>query len=301
MTHSPEPSANQPSPESTSREPLDPLACYLRAVQHPEAEVIFLLKTYMTHRDKVPAKLKEDFAGTAAIATQWVNYHDANSAVAVDLDRETVQWARRRATFVLPEHRLADLSIIQADVRLVEEPRVDVVAAMNFSIFEYHDRSSLLAYFKTARSSLLTDGVLVFDLFGGPSAMQPSTVSTPVPPPMHLGDEDDIARQFDAAGVPEHLTYHWEQRRYDALTSRIDCRIHFGIEDDIVARDAFVYDWRLWTIPELIELLDEAGFTGAAVWCDEVDPETGEGDGIYEPVDDLPDRNGWLVYIVAER
>lgn len=283
-------------PPDQQKPTIDPLACYLRAVQHPASEIGFLYKAYMTHRDQTPAKLKEDFAGTAAIATTWVAYHDANTAVAVELDRPTVQWARHRAVFALPEEALTRLSIIQADVKLVEEPRVDIVAAMNFSLFGYHDRDSLRAYFKTALSSLLPNGVLVFDVFGGPGAMRPGTQSRPVPPAMHFGDDQDASDD-----LPEGLTYHWEQRSYDALTGKIDCRIHFGIDDRIVAPDAFVYDWRLWTLPELIELLGEAGFTGVAIWCDEVDEETGEADGTYEPVDDIPAREDWVAYVVAER
>ncbi len=31
-------------------------------------------------------------------------------------------------------------------------------------------------------------------------------------------------------------------------------------------RRAFRYDWRLWTIPELAEMLEEAGFDGMRAW-----------------------------------
>jgi hypothetical protein len=33
-----------------------------------------------------------------------------------------------------------------------------------------------------------------------------------------------------------------------------------------VLRRAFRYDWRLWTIPELAEMLEEAGFDGMRAW-----------------------------------
>ena len=279
---------------------LDLLACYLRAVQHPEAEIGFLFRAYMTLRGQTPTKLKEDFAGTAAVATAWVNYHDACVAVAVEIDRATVQWARNRAAALLSADQLSRLSIIQADVKLVEEPRVDIVAAMNFSIFGYHDRDSLRSYFKAARSSLLPGGMLVFDAFGGPGAMRPGTQSRPVAPAMFIDEDDDTAHD-PAAAVPENLTYHWEQRSYDALSGMIDCRIHFGLDERIVAPDAFVYDWRLWTLPELLEVVREAGFSDATVWCDEVDEETGEADGSFEPADAIPARDDWVAYVVAER
>lgn len=33
-----------------------------------------------------------------------------------------------------------------------------------------------------------------------------------------------------------------------------------------VLRRAFRYDWRLWTIPELAEMLEEAGFDSMRAW-----------------------------------
>jgi hypothetical protein len=60
----------------------------------------------------------------------------------------------------------------------------------------------------------------------------------------------------------DHL---WEQRSFDPISHRVDCRIHFAFCDGSRLDDAFVYDWRMWTLPELQDLLLEAGFADAGV------------------------------------
>ena len=39
-----------------------------------------------------------------------------------------------------------------------------------------------------------------------------------------------------------------------------------GVPVSQVLRRAFRYDWRLWTIPELAEMLKEAGFDFMRAW-----------------------------------
>ena len=59
-------------------------------------------------------------------------------------------------------------------------------------------------------------------------------------------------------------------------------------------RDAFVYDWRLWTLPELTRLVCEAKFDRAEVWMD-------TGDGCYEPTASLDNREDWVAYVIGVR
>ena len=64
---------------------------------------------------------------------------------------------------------------------------------------------------------------------------------------------------------------------------------------------AFSYEWRLWTLPELREILEEAGFDPVTVYWQGTDEETGEGDGVFEPAEEGEPDPSWIVYIVAER
>ena len=79
------------------------------------------------------------------------------------------------------------------------------------------------------------------------------------------------------------FTYVWDQHSYDPITGSAVCKIHFHFPDGSKIRDAFTYHWRLWTLPELRELLAEAGFARSTVYWEGTDEETGEGDGDFQP------------------
>ena len=262
-----------------------PLALYRLAVQHPQAEADFLLRAYQHEHDEPPLLLREDFAGTAAVAAAWVALDPEHQAMAVELDEPTLQWAQDHVRQPLGK-RTQDLHLVHADVLALHRPHVDVVAALNFSTFIYHRRDALLNYFRHARRCLRPDGVLVIDAFGGPGAMR-------------LG----VQRRRVQPGIPgmPAFDYLWEQHSFDALTHRIDCRIHFEWSDGRSLRDAFRYDWRLWTLPELTELMHQAGFARVAVWCDEVDPAIGQSRGSFEPRQSIPAREDWVAYLVGRR
>lgn len=249
------------------------LELYRRAVQHPEAEVRFLLETYAHYRGTYPMSLREDFAGTAAVASAWAAFADHHRAVAVESHRPTLQWSKRqpgaqRVTFV------------HDDVMRVTRPRADVIAALNFSVCEWHDRTALLSYLRHARGCLKPDGLLVVDLFGGPGAMKLGTQTRRI--------RCDNGRTFE---------YQWEQRAFDHVTGRIDCRIHFRIGHRLL-RNAFRYDWRLWTPPEMVQAMIEAGFTAAEVWCDANEEQEGSE---YRPRRRMAAREDFVAYVVGVR
>ncbi len=64
-------------------------------------------------------------------------------------------------------------------------------------------------------------------------------------------------------------------------------------------KNAFIYDWRLWTFPELTEMLTEAGFRATAYW--EGTDEDGEGDGVFTATTQGEADAGWVAYLVAEK
>ena len=145
------------------------LDLYRLAVQHPMAEASFLERVYAHYRKGGAAtRLREDFAGTAAVASAWVALGSEHRALAVDRHGPTVRWRRSVGRRAELGERARDIHIIQADVMRVRWPRVDVVAALNVSAVIYHDRESLRGYFIHARRSLLPGGVLVIDAYGGP-------------------------------------------------------------------------------------------------------------------------------------
>ncbi|MCC7145737.1 MAG: class I SAM-dependent methyltransferase [Phycisphaeraceae bacterium] len=228
--------------------------------------------------------LREDYAGTCAVAAAWVGSHPNRQAVAVDWDQRVLKWAWREAQNEIGPRAEEDLHLVCADVRTFRGPRIDVVAAGNFSVFFHHDGRALRKYFKNLRASLRPGGVAVVDAFGGPGAMR-------------------VMRQTQPMRLPDGKRgrYVWEQKSFDAVTGRVDCRIHFELPGGKILRNAFVYDWRLWTLPELTEAMIDAGFAKAEVWSDRYDPKRSQSDGIYQPMSRMPAREDWVACVVGVR
>jgi hypothetical protein len=78
------------------------------------------------------------------------------------------------------------------------------------------------------------------------------------------------------------FTYVWDQVSYNPITGAKVCHIHFEFKDGTRMNKAFTYEWRLWTLPEITELLTEAGFKNVTVYW-EGDDGDGGGSGIFRP------------------
>ncbi len=243
------------------------LELYEHAVQQPWAEAALLGRMFSAMNDGEEASLlREDFAGTCAVAAAWCESHPERQAMAVENHGPTLRWAMRRWGEV------ADLHLVEADVMAVGSPRVDVTAALNFSTLIYHDEAAFLAYLRHARKGLRAGGVLVMDLFGGPGAQRVGIQTRPA----------------------DGFVYRWEQRSFEAMTGRLDCRIHFEWPGGQKMKSAFRYDWRLWTLPEVLSLLRKAGFGRVEVW---VQGESGK----VGPVRKMAAGEDWVAYVVAQR
>lgn len=251
-----------------------PLDLYRLAVQHPLAEVAFIESAWAHHHGEQsePMLLREDFAGTCAVAAAWCASDPDRQAMAVELDLPTAEWAAER--FDDP-----DLHIVADDVMAVEGPAVDVTLALNFSVLIYHETERLDRYLAHARRCLNPGGLLILDVFGGSSVSEPSVEHRRIEP--------------DEGGF-EPFDYAWEQRGLEAQSDRIDCRIHFELDDGRALRDAFVYDWRLWSPAALIDSAKRAGFAEASLWW--ADPAAA---GRFEPIDGDPEADAWVGYVVC--
>jgi SAM-dependent methyltransferase len=263
--------------------PKDRHRLYELAVQCPEADVRFFDRIYKSKRGRYPRSLKEDFCGTAAIAAEWVRKRPDNIAVGVDLDRRTLEWGRRYNIGPLGE-AAGRVELIRADVRSVQSPKVDLVVGQNFSYFVFKTRDELRGYFQSVRRSLAADGVLVLDIFGGWESHALEIEEKEVEP-----EERDI----------DDFVYVWEQDRYDPITHDTRFFIHFRFWDGSEMRKAFTYNWRLWSIPEVREILTEAGFGSTEVYWEGTDRETGEGNGVFRRTERQQNCPGWIAYIVA--
>ncbi|MGB0767612.1 MAG: hypothetical protein ACPGYV_07855 [Phycisphaeraceae bacterium] len=251
------------------------LDLYRWAVQHPLAEVAFIEHCWAQVRggSTEPTLLREDFAGSCAVAAAWVASDPERQAMAIEIDGATAAWAAAR-------YDDADLHIVDDDVMAVDGPAVDVTLALNFSVLYWRDRAALDAYLKIVFAGLRPGGLFVMDLFGGSKLDRPRLVRRRVEP------DEGGAEPFDLV---------WEQGGVDPATGRVTCRLHFEWEDGRSMRDAFVYDWRLWSVGEIVDAARAAGFAEARAWWS--DPNR---PGRHRPIEGEPSERDWVAYVVCE-
>jgi len=261
---------------ATLAELADPHALYEASVQAPEGDIEFILRVFRRHFRRVPVTLREDFCGTAYLASSWIEGGSRRKSIGVDLDEATLEWGRRRHIESMAPAMRRRIRLLQADVREVTRPRVDVVCALNFSYCTFKSRPELGTYLRAVHSSLGEQGLFVCELYGGTEAVVPI----------------EERREVD------DFVYVWDQESYDAITHETRCHIHFEFPDGSKLEKAFTYDWRLWTIPEVRELLAEAGFRRSEVFWEQTDEE-GEGTGEFERTESEENQEGFIAYIVG--
>ncbi len=277
--------SSEPRKKTTRAEEADRHALYQMAVQCPEAEVEFFEKTFRELRGRDALSLKEDFCGTAYLATEWCKGDPARSAIGVDYDADPLAWGRQHNVEAAGEDVASRVTLIQDDVRNVTEPKVDIVCAFNFSYCLFEKRDELIGYFRKTRESLKDDGLLVLDLFGGTECADV------------LEEETELE--------DEGVTYVWEHVSFNPIDNHMACAIHFDFDDGSRLENAFTYEWRLWAIPEVKEMLEEAGYKKVRIYWeryeegDEDDDEM-EGTGEYYETTEVENQESWMIYIVAE-
>ena len=94
------------------------------------------------------------------------------------------------------------------------------------------------------------------------------------------------------------FTYVWEQASYEPISGNYVCHIHFHFPDGSKLKKAFSYHWRLWTLPEIMDLLNEAGFGDVVVYW-ETEDDDGEPSGEFEPVATGDNDPAFVVYLTA--
>ncbi|MFQ5478325.1 MAG: class I SAM-dependent methyltransferase [Candidatus Binatia bacterium] len=251
---------------------------YLSAVQSPECDVDFFKRAYRDAYGGKPRVLREDFCGTAAVCAEWVARDRSNRAIGVDLDPAPLAWGREHLLSKLEPEQRERVRLLEADVRKAKAEKADLLAAQNFSFWIFTTREELRDYFRRARSNLKSQGLMVLDMMGGSEVLEE--------------DREDVRRE-------KGFTYIWEQRRFDPISHRCEFRIHFRFRDGSEMRRAFVYKWRLWTMPEVRELLAEAGFSHSEVYWEGTDADSGEGNGVYRRRRHAPAEPAWVAYLVA--
>jgi hypothetical protein len=252
---------------------------YQRSVQDSKTEIDFIEETWQALRNRPAELLREDFCGTAMTACEWVSRDEHHYAIGIDLDPEVLAWGHDHNLARLDPEAQTRIDLMEANVLSVLPEPADIVLAMNFSYYLFMQRSALRAYFGRVREGLVADGIFFLDAYGGYDAPR------------------EIVERRDCDG----FTYVWEQAAFNPIDGAMTCNIHYEFPDRSRIDKAFSYEWRLWTLPEIRELLAESGFSDITVYWEGTDEDSGEGNGIYEPAETGDADPGWVCYIVAQR
>lgn len=231
--------------------------------------------------------MREDFSGTGALARAWADLSPNHRAIAIDKDASVLRYADTH-----PRLALKASNVLRA------RDRADAIAATNFALGYWHTRHDLVAYLAHVRACLNPSGVFIADMYGGATAFE-------------LGTQ----RRRIAHPTGGSFWYEWEQREADALTARVLNTIHFVLPRKAkrqrafpapssprprALRNAFTYDWRLWSIPELREAALDAGFARIDFYASLGDAMDQHGNLYPRPLaPGEPLDSDWVVYIVA--
>lgn len=259
---------------------FDKYKYYLASVQSPEEDMRFVNQAYSDARgpSAVANVLREDFCGTFANCTAWIKQGDSKLAYGIDLDPEPLAWGRKHHFDPMSSGEKERLKIIQDNVMNPELPFADVICALNFSYFLFKKRNDLKQYFQNCLKTLNKDGILLLDCFGGSSCMEPNEEET----------------EYEDEGY----SYFWDQDKFDPLTNNALFHIHFQRKGEKKREKVFTYDWRMWSVPELKDILLDAGFSKVNTYW-EGTTEDGEGDGDYQIAESGDECESWVSYITA--
>ena len=251
---------------------------YKKAVQSAESDVGFFQNVYKELRNKSAKSFREDFCGTFALSCEWIKLKPHHESVGVDLDPEPIEYGRSHYLKKLTPDQQKRLKLIEGDVLTCELPKTDISVALNFSYFVFKKREVMKAYFSRCFTSLNNDGVLIVDCFGGSLCYEPN-------------EEETKHKDF---------SYFWDQASFDPVTQKAVFHIHFRPKGKQKVERVFTYDWRMWSIPELRDILHEVGFKKTHVYW-EGTTKKGTGNGVFTRTEKGEACQSWIAYIAAER
>jgi SAM-dependent methyltransferase len=264
--------------KSNSDITFDKYELYSQAVQSADVDVALFRKVYRELKKKDARILREDFCGTFQLSKEWIKLNPKFSAHAVDLDPEPLSYGLKRYWMKLSDTQKRRLHVHEMNVMDKAVPAADLIVAMNFSYFIFKTRDLMKQYFANVYRSTKKDGVFLLDVFGGSGCF----------------DENEEITSF------KKFKYYWHQTNFDPISNRALFHIHFRPNGAKKVERVFSYDWRMWSIPELRDILHEVGFKLThAYW--EGTNKKGGGDGEFRRTNKGEACDSWIAYIAAEK
>jgi len=255
----------------------DKYELYQESVQSPEEDIKFLARTYNRIRNKPAYHFREDFSGTSLLTANWIQRNPKCTAEAFDIDSEPLNWGKEH--IFKPLGKVADKAVLhQADVREPSQRPPDIRCAQNFSYWVFKTRTEMLDYFRNVYNDLAEDGIFVLDVHGGPEC------------------QEEMEEETEQDGG---FTYVWDQHEFWPVTHEAKMFIHFRFPDGSEIKRAFTYEWRLWTIPELRDILVDAGFSQVDCYWEGTASDGESGNGVFRKSQRGENDLSWVAYLVC--
>lgn len=259
----------------------DKYVLYEASVQEAEGEVKILEDFFRKAHGFKPRTYREDFCATFRNSCEWVKRYPKNKAISVDKDPNPLQYGRQHHLSKLTLDQQKRITLLQKDVKKLSKPKVDLIAASNFSICFMKTRKDLLEYLSNAYKSLKRKGTLIVDLFGG----------------KEVGGDDYQETKFRLSDGTR-FTYIWEQEDFNPIKNEGLFQIHYRFKNGRTWKRVFTYDWRIWSIAEMRDAMEQVGFKKTHVFW-EGDDGKGGGNDIFERAEDAENCEVWLAYVVG--
>jgi hypothetical protein len=248
---------------------------YENSVQCHSADIDFINEQFEKIHGKKPLVLREDFGGTGLLACSWAAQSPEHNAYGIDLDPEPMKYGIANHYSKLSDDQKGRMHYIEGNVLHDQEFKSDVTVAFNFSYFIFKKRHELIEYFKKVKTGLNTDGVFFLDIFGGTETGQ------------ELVEETEH----------DNHSYFWDCDKFNPITNECQYYIHFKV-GNTKFEQAFSYNWRMWSIAEIREILMDAGFSRVVTFWEGED-EDGDGDGNFYMSNKEENCESWVTYIAA--
>ncbi len=259
----------------------DKHALYLASVQDPLSDVQRMNDIFMEVYDKAAMSLREDFSGTFALSCCFVQSARERSALALDIDEEALSYGKKNYLAHLTKGEQERLTVLRQN-SISTTVKVDLIAAFNFSYCLIHKRSELVEYFRHCHASLNDKGLLILDIFGGSDSEIPEVQER------HIDNSDYIAP----------FLFEFVREDFNPVNRLANYTINFKYDEGPQLLKAFHYHFRHWSIPELRDCLEEAGFSKSLVYWEHCDAE-GYGNGQYYSTEEEENSLNWNSYIVG--
>ncbi len=262
--------------------PLTPnqkYSMYEAAVQDAQQHVDFFQKAGRELLGREPRILREDFCGTSLICAEWVKRDPQNTAFGLDLDPEPLAHGKKVHHSKLTKDQQNRIELFEQNV-ISKTKKADITVGCNFSFNIFEERATLVNYFKKVRESLVDGGLHILEAAGGPGMIE----------------EMKEQKTLKKANGEKWFTYIWNQKSFDPITRHGSYSINFKMPDGRMYKDAFVYEWRMWTIPELKDCFMDAGYSDVHVFW-----ELEEDSNDYVRTDKANNDHAWIAYVCGQK